>query len=938
MPRRLSFARLTSQQQPLIFLASTFIAGLLAGWEISVSVRVWFAVAVSVWLAAVVCFLVRTDARLMTALLLVGCFACGGLLWAINETAVSNSSVRKLIERGELNTTEPVELRGVLNAAPELAPERIYLSVAIEGVTALMQTREAVGIVQVVVPFHDSEARAEYDALQLSYGARVRMLARLMNRHGYRNPGAPDFDEMLAQRGYDAAASVKSPLLIEKLSDPAPQTKLAPLYRALYQLRARAITAILRSFRQPTAGVLAAALFGNRHFLSRDTAEAFRDGGTFHLLVISGLHVAMIAAVVLWLTGWLTKSQWLRYALVIALMWFYALMVGAQASVTRAVVMLSLALVAQLIFRTTIGANTLAAAALALLVWQPRDLFNAGFQLSFLTVLMIVMVAMPLMTRLRHIGRWQPSATTPYPPRVPDFIRRFAETIFWDEESFREEMQRAPIHYRLEKSRAARWLGNWRAGRAVQWLLASITATLLTTICIQVGLLPLMIARFHRFSIVSPLANVIESLLVFLLMIAGGAYLFVYALSASLALKFAGAINALGTLTAKAANPLSHWPGASLRVPDYSPTASVVIYSLYFALILLLIVALNSWNPLAGKSEAKEEKRKAIARRLIYAATTALAFLFALLVWHPAGHEYEAGRLSVTFLDVGQGDAMVISFPRGALMMIDGGGRVQFDQTNESEADEEVFVEDRLGIAEAAIAPYLWSRGIKRLDLLALSHADADHSQGFIDLARSFRIGAAITGMIPSADEQFNLFRQAMEQNRAPLRVLTRGAGFELEGVRVETLAPFADALTAPRYTNNQSLVLRLSYGARSFLFTGDIERRVEEQLLAAGDIVRADVLKVAHHGSRTSSTEAFIRSVAPQYAVISVASPSPFGHPHAEVTERLQRAGAQTLQTSACGAITISTDGQDLRVNTFVRRESGGQSGDKVWRSAGER
>ncbi len=115
-------------------------------------------------------------------------------------------------------------------------------------------------------------------------------------------------------------------------------------------------------------------------------------------------------------------------------------------------------------------------------------------------------------------------------------------------------------------------------------------------------------------------------------------------------------------------------------------------------------------------------------------------------------------------------------------------------------------------------------------------------------------------------------------------------------------------------------MVLRMTLGDRSFLFTGDIEKDAEARLVLSGSDLRADVLKVAHHGSKTSSTIDFLDRVKPQHAVISVAKPSPFGHPHPEVITRLQSTNARIWQTSECGAITISTDGSDLRVETFIK------------------
>jgi competence protein ComEC len=167
---------------------------------------------------------------------------------------------------------------------------------------------------------------------------------------------------------------------------------------------------------------------------------------------------------------------------------------------------------------------------------------------------------------------------------------------------------------------------------------------------------------------------------------------------------------------------------------------------------------------------------------------------------------------------------------------------------------------------------------------------------------------------------------------------LKRGDDFAIDGARIEVLSPPTETEAALISENDQSLVLRVSFGNRSFLLTGDIEREAEEMLVAGGADLRTDVLKVAHHGSKTSSTVEFLERVKPQHAVISVAKLSPFGHPHAEALSRLQTTDARIWRTSECGAITISTDGNDLRVETFVKCESDEQSGDKASRSSRER
>ncbi len=938
MPHRLAFAQFSVREQPLLFFAVTFITGeLVAAKSSRFNLNFWFISALAFFVGALLLIGVRNWRRdwIVTLILLANCFACGGLLWSLNEAGIAEQRIKQLFARGVIQATEPVEIWGTISAAPELAPDRIYLEIAIERIATLGKEQTASGTVRVVVPFAEAQDRTDYDALQLDYGAEIRALANLRKAHGYRNPGAPDFDELLEYRGYDATGLIKSALLIERLGDGS-QSRILHF---LYAIRANSIAVILRSFTQPTAGILAAALFGNQHFLSRDTAESFRVGGTFHLLVISGLHVAMLALVISWLTAKLIKSRGWRLVVVMSLLWSYALMIGAQPAITRATVMLTFVLIGQLIFRTAPGANTLAASALVLLAWQPRDLFNPAFRLSFLTVLIVVTITVPLLDRLKRLGEWQPSTLTPYPPRVPSWLKSCAEILHWNEARFQEEMRKAPIHYRLEKARAAKWFSQTRYKQWMQLSFRWLVTTFIATVSIQLGLLPLMIAYFHRVSFVSPITNAVQGALIFVLMMVGVAYLFIYSLVGGLVMKLAMIVNGVGWLTAHTTDWLLVSRKLNFRVPDYGAN-STWIYTVYFALVLVLIIALSLWNPFSlyslqqKKKRAKEkigDRLKALRRELfwqgafssaavLFVVTASLSLLIVLLIWHPHQHEFEPGRLEITFLDVGQGDGMLITFPNGKLMLLDSGGRIPTDLAQTE--GEEVFVEDRISIGEAAVSPFLWQRGIKQLDFITASHGHSDHTQGFEDIGKSFTISAALTGVIPEDDKQFDAFRQAVLQANAPLKSLRRGDSMEIAGVTIEVLTPYPDALNAMQAANNQSLVLRLRFGQRVFLLTGDIEKEIEAKLVAENEDLKTDVLKVAHHGSRSSSTPEFLARAQPDFAVISVANPSPFDHPHPETMTSLQNIGAHVLQTSKCGAITVSTDGKDLQVKTFVKCE----------------
>ena len=870
------------------------------------------------WLLAGVC-LWRRGGAVATGALLCGLMLAGGALGALREREAGPERIRRMFARGELSAAEPVELYGTLEAAPELAPDRIYLRIAVERLASFGRERPAAGSVQALVPFDDEESRAEYDRLGLAYGARVRVLGTLRDRGGYRNPGAPDFDELLEYRGLDARGVIKSPLLIERLGE----GRSNPALRLLYRIRSRALAATLRRFEQPASGILAAALFGNRYFLLRGPAESFRAGGTFHLLVISGSHVAMIAAVVLWLAARLARSRGLRYSVVTALMWGYALMVGAEPAITRAVVMLTIVIVGRLLFRASIGTNLLAAAAVALLAWQPRDLFNPAFQLSFLTVWVIVGFTAPLYVRLRAIGQWRPSPATPWPPRAPGWVRGLAEALFWDERAFRAEMAEAPIRYRLRKSRAAVLLNRWR----LQPPLVALAATLLTTLGVQIGLLPMMLHYFHRFSTVAPAANVIESALISLLMIAGAAFLGLEALLGDRAAWLARPIDGLARAIVASGDGMLGWPGAAFRVPDWG-AGQGWIFAAFFGAGLLLTLCLDLSNPLRKGDELRDARRRALGRAATTAALLAMTTLGLLLTLRPFPHAYEPGRLSVTFLDVGQGDAALLRFPRGSTMLLDSGGRPAY---RGREDDEDAFlVEDRLGIGEAAVMPFLWHCGLRRLDWIAASHGDADHVEGFGEIARDFPIGRALRG--PSVSSAPDLFDRAVRRAGVPLLRLARGDRLVIDGVALDVLSP---GIGEARSDNDASLVLRATFGQRRFLFSGDIERDAERRLCDSADDLHADVLKVAHHGSKTSSTADFLARVRPAHAVVSVAEPSPFGHPHPDALARLRASGARLWRTSRCGALTFSTDGADLRLDAAVKCEPELQSGDTASRSS---
>ncbi|MFO0665205.1 MAG: DNA internalization-related competence protein ComEC/Rec2 [Polyangiaceae bacterium] len=263
------------------------------------------------------------------------------------------------------------------------------------------------------------------------------------------------------------------------------------------------------------------------------------------------------------------------------------------------------------------------------------------------------------------------------------------------------------------------------------------------------------------------------------------------------------------------------------------------------------------------------------------------------------------GALRVTFLDVGQGDSAVIETPNGAAIVVDGGG----------------LVGSPTDIGRRVLRPYLRARRIREVTLVVLSHPHPDHFGGLASGTKSAHVRAvwdSALGRKDGVQGAYAAWRRQMEDDHAAMPPEQRFCGeHRVDGVVLHVLAP-CPSFSEGRGTNDNSIVFRVTYGSRRILFVGDAEHEEEEDLLRthAYDLP-ADVLKVGHHGSRTSSSEAFLAAVTPRVAVISCGVRNRFGHPHETTLDKLARSAASIYRTDRGGAVTVETDGHSLAVRT---------------------
>jgi competence protein ComEC len=701
-------------------------------------------------------------------------------------------------------------------------------------------------------------------AQRLAYGQRVEIEARVRPPRNFNNPASFDYSGYLARQRifWTAAMTRGSPAHI------LPGRCGSRAWAAIYAIRGAALARIEKLYPgdEYTTAMMAAILIGESSRLEKVWTETFRRTGTFHALVISGAHIAVLAGVLLFLLRWCAIGEMPALAITAMAAWLYALVSGFSPPVARAAAGFTLYLIARFFFRRGRVLNLLAAVALIYVLVDPGALFDASFQLSFLCVAALGALATPLLDKssaplargLRDIVNVD--ADPHLEPRVAQFrveVRLFAETL--------SLVTRVP----------ARW-----CAEALAWILRTgwfACEMALVSLAIQIGLALPMAVYFHRFSFTGLTANLIIVPLLEAAVPVGFVAIFSgWRVPAALA-------GWLLHIAAKTADWHARWE-PSWRVAN-PPLWLAVGFA---ASLILFAMALRH-------------------RRRQWPAGVAVALLFAVLVWQPWPAAITPHALELTAIDVGQGDSLLVIFPEGRAMVVDGGGVLQFGRRANAPARR-----PNLDTGEDVVSPYLWSRGIRRIDILVATHAHEDHTGGLAALLENFHPRQLWVGANPSD----RLLRRAAELK---IPVISRHAApaFDYAGARVEVLSPPA-GYAAAKPGNNDSLALRIAYGENSFLLTGDMEVPMERRLLEDGRLAHADVLKVGHHGSKTSTSPAFLEAVSPSVAVISAGFENSFGHPHRDILARLAERHAAILRTDHDGLVTVRSDGHRLWLDSM--------------------
>ena len=783
---------------------------------------------------------------------------------------------------------EPVRLEGRVISTPystgyawqfDVEAQRIESRSRVHAVTGKIRLR-----VQSFEPHNEGSSGRQLD---IHYGDVIRTIVRLRKPHVYQNPGGFDFRRWMEDiEDVYWVGTINSRWLITKRGH-APGFDFTEWTERGRQRLLRGIDDLYPpgTAQARYGAVLKAVLWGDRTALDSTTIEDFRKTGLYHLLVIAGLHVGLIMLLVESLLSGLGLGRVTRSLVMLAFLVVYALLVEQRAPTLRATLMIALYLTARILDRDHSAFNAVGTGALVLLFFRPAWLFESGFQLSFAAALLIVGVAVPILER----------TTEPYRRA----LRRLDDVLLDDYFSPRMAQIRLDLRSIVATLRGRVSLFDHFPALsrhlvvAPMKVIAWVINIVMFSAILQLGLLLQMVETFHRVTFAGVGLNALAIPVMTVLL--------------ALALP----VNLLSVVSpAVAAWPAKLLSGIMAMLFDMTHLPELAPWLSYRMPVPPMWVACGFCGAFVLAALTLR-----FAPRVAGIALGACAVFVGLIAVQPFAPRLPHGTLEVTALDCGSGEAVFIVLPSGTTMLIDAGdSRVRA-------AREGTFQSRRWNAGEDIVSPCLWSRGIKKIDVVALTHASPGSTSGLDAIFENFHVGEFWHAPERETPEYGRLL-ETVAQHNVPTRTLIAGDVLSLGATSICVAGPETGPPSPAASRDDSSPALRISTGEMNFLISGNAAEEVNHGISVWGEAPQSQVLILPNYNSQSVASANFVAQVAPWVVVVSSAGRAEDGR-DAEIGEpagRLQT-GTRIFRTDTDGATTVEWSGATLAVRSYSGR-----------------
>ena len=724
-----------------------------------------------------------------------------------------------------------------------------------------------------------------------SIGSRVRISGSFLLYTEATNIG--QFDA----RNYYAARKIYGQVKKTAIVYTEPPNIIGRGKECLWQLRRHLAESFLEVYGEENGALLAAMLLGERTFLSEETQSLYKAAGALHVIAVSGLHISLLGLGLYRLLRRIFAVQAPAAVISVLCMAAYVFLVGNPPSAVRAFIMFAMGLLAGYWKRTLDTPTALSLSAAIILIGNPFYIGQSSFLLSFLAILAISVFQPALKECLALINPYH------FPlSRLLGSRRAWGLHLLDSRKSWRLCLLGSRKSWRLcllgsRQTWRLRHLDPQKVPGVCHELLKKAGNGLLSSFSVWIVTLPVQLFFFSEVSLFGIFFNLLIIPLMGVILLLGIAGLFLKEIFHLFAFLTGSALTDLEkTVTSicryaegiffaiiKAGGSLADRLSFAMWMPGKPAYGKML---LAFGLLLLFCLLGN----LSENGRTFPEKFWKYRLGILLGVILLLA-------------GYPASNLQITFLDVGQGDGICMELPDGRVYLMDGGSS------------------DVSKVGNYRLVPFLKAKGIRKIDAVFLSHGDADHINGIAELLEEKQISIDCICLPAGAEqEEFAEIKDLARARNISVRTIQAGDFWENNGTKFWCLNP-ADVTESG---NAASVVLYMEYQNFSMLLTGDLEGEGEKSvaaLLRSNAITGISVLKVAHHGSKNSTKEEFLRQCSPAVAVISCGERNTYGHPHKETLERLNDMGTAVYRTDCSGAVQITVTGSRMKVTEYRRR-----------------